>query len=105
MPHVGMAPMHSGTRSQHSGGLCAARVQRWRLPAWGLPREGLGIGTGFKDKYKFLSIQDKEGRTFQLGTRARVESRTQKKWTEKRGDHCGDWGSLCGQSQGWENGM
>lgn len=40
--------------------------------------EGLSIGTGFKDKYKFPFIQERESRTFQLGTRARVESKDSK---------------------------
>lgn len=53
----------------------------------GCLEEGLGIGTGLKDKYKFPSTQERKGRTFQLGTRARVESRTQKKYAEKGGDH------------------
>ena len=86
MPHVRMVPMHSGTQLQHSDGLVccqSAKMAAACLESW----ERMDIGTGFKDKYKSPSIQEKEGRTFQLGTRARVESRTQKTLAEKREAH------------------
>lgn len=61
----------------HSVGLVccqSAKMAAACLESW----EGLGIGTRFKDKYKLPSIQEREGRTFQLGTRARVESKDSK---------------------------
>lgn len=61
----------------HSGGLVCCRSAKTAAAcpeSW----EGLGIGIGFKDKYKLLSIQERESRTFQLGTRARVEFKDSK---------------------------